>query len=141
MEVNVERRKSPRKLLDPIHVADIETTEQPMIIADHGTLLNASASGFLIHINRRDLNPDLRKPNQSLASIEGKEVIMKIVEMELKIDARVVRARAIDKTFCEIAVDFSDMASDYWRECLAELLPNVGEMGQVDPLANRRLWC
>jgi hypothetical protein len=139
MEVNVERRKSPRKLLDPIHVADIETTEQPMIIADHGTLLNASASGLLIHVNRRDLNPDLRSPNQSLTTIEGKDVIMKIVEMELKIDARVVRARAIDNTFCEIAVDFSDMASDYWRECLAELLPNVGEIDRVDSSSNPRL--
>jgi hypothetical protein len=132
MEMQVEKRKSLRKLLDPIHVTDIETTEQPMIIAHCGTLLNASASGLLIRVCRRDLNPDLLEHKWSLEAIEGKDVMMKIIEMELSIDARVVRTRCVDETLCEIAVDFSEMAPDYWRECLAELLPNVDEIEQID---------
>lgn len=134
MEVKVERRKHTRKLLDPIHVANIETVDQHMLIAHYGTLLNASASGFLIHINRRDLNPDLREYEPLLAACKGIDVIMKIVEMELKIDARVVRICRIDETSYEIAVDFAGMAPDYWCECLAELMPHVGEIEQIDPL-------
>jgi hypothetical protein len=28
---------------------------------------------------------------------------------------------------CELAIDFSDNAPAYWRECLAELLPGLDE--------------
>lgn len=123
-------------MLDPIHVADIEAMGHAMIVAYHGKLLDASATGLLISINRSDLNPDLLDQKIPLEALEGDDVVMKIVEMELKIDARVVRTRHVDEALCEIAVDFSDMAPAYWRECLAELLPSVGEIEQVDSSKN-----
>ena len=136
MGIKVEKRKSPRKLLDPIHVADIEAMGHAMIVAYHGKLLNASATGLLISINRSDLKPDLLDRKVPLEAIEGDDVVMKIVEMELKIDARVVRTRYVDEALCEIAVDFADMVPTYWRDCLVEFLPDVGEMEQVDASKN-----
>jgi hypothetical protein len=56
---------------------------------------------------------------------------MQIVEMALEIDGKIVRAQQATATYCEIAIDFTDNAPKYWRECLAELLPGLGEMVQA----------
>jgi len=127
MDKLVEQREYNRKLLAPIHVADIQAADRCVCLAHHGTIVNASATGLLIHVNPQNLNPEMLQHNLPLEGIKGDYVTMKIVEMELEIDGTVMRARRLDQGLCELAIDFSDNAPAYWRECLAELLPGLGE--------------
>jgi hypothetical protein len=124
----MERREYSRKLLDPIHVMDIEVIDDPMILARYGTVLNASATGLLIEIQRNDLGPDFQHDEVTLDAIRGIEVMMKVVEMSLEIDGTIVRGQKTAQGHYEIAIDFAANAPAYWRECFAELLPQRGEL-------------
>ena len=57
--------------------------------------------------------------------------MMKIVEMDLEIDGQIVRVHHAEQERLEIAVDFAENAPAYWRQCLADLLPSLGEMEQA----------
>lgn len=127
MDRLVEHREYDRKFLAPIHVAGIQATDRCVCLAHHGTIVNASATGLLIHLHAQNLHPEILEHKLSLESIEGDYVTMKIVEMELEIDGTVMRARHLDQGLCELAIDFSDNAPAYWRECLADLLPGLDE--------------
>lgn len=127
MDTPVEHREYDRKLLAPIHVADIQAADRCVCVARHGTIVNASATGLLIHVHAQHLHPEMLEHDLALESVEGDYVTMKIVEMELEIDGTVMRARHLDQGLCELALDFSDNAPAYWRECLADLLPGLGE--------------
>ncbi|HEY7493728.1 MAG TPA: hypothetical protein VIH59_21795 [Candidatus Tectomicrobia bacterium] len=127
----MDRRQSPRKQLDPIHIAEMKTTDRMTVLAHDGTILNASATGLLIRVDRKALSSEVFQQDVPLTAIEGEHVVMQIVEMALEIDGRIVRARHATPAWCEIAIDFTDNAPAYWRECLAELLPGLGEMVQA----------
>jgi hypothetical protein len=129
----MQRRRYTRKLLEPIHVTDMQTVDERRSLARYGTLRNASASGLLIEVSRRDLSPEMRRHPLPLDTIAGKHIMMTIVEMNLQIDGRIVRTHHAAPGVVEIAVDFTDHAPPYWRECLAELLPAPGEMDQAGP--------
>ena len=124
----MDRRQYPRKRLDPIHIAEMKTLDQLTVLAHHGTILNVSATGLLIRVDRNALSRDLFRHDVPLTIIEGAYVVMQIVEMALEIDGKIVRAHQAAPGWCEIAVDFTDNAPEYWRECLADLLPGLGEI-------------
>ncbi len=124
----MNRRQSARKALDPIHVTEITVGECTLPLASAGTILNASATGLLIRVRHSALSPTMVQPNGTLAPRAGTLVMMHIVEMALDIDGEFVRAQQIGSKGWDIAVDFADSAPAYWRECLVDLLPNVGEM-------------
>ena len=130
---DVERRDNPRKILDPIHVADIYAVDRMLTLVRYGTIRNASATGLLIEVQRQDLSPVFVEHDLTLEDIVGDIVSLTIVEMELDLDAKIARTRDVDPTRCEIAVDFAEYAPAYWRESLAELLPSLGEMDRIDP--------
>ena len=127
----MERRAYSRKLLDPIHVEDIQVVDPLTPLGRYGVVLNASASGLLIEIQRCDLNPEFLHGERSLDSIRGEDVMMKVVEMSLDIDGTIVRAKATAQGAYEIAIDFAANAPAYWRECFAEFLPNRGEIDHL----------
>jgi hypothetical protein len=127
MDKLVEQREYQRKLLAPIHVSDIQAADRGVCLARYGTIVNASATGLLIHVDPQHLNPEILQHHLPWESVEGDYVTMKIVEMELEMDGMVMRARHLDQRLCELAIDFSDNAPAYWRECLAELLPGLDE--------------
>jgi hypothetical protein len=124
----MERRTYDRKLLDPIHVEDIQVIDHLAPLARCGVVLNASASGLLIEIQRCDLNPEFLYGESSLDSVCGDNVMMKVVEMSLEIDGTIVRAKETAQGAYEIAIDFAANAPAYWRECFAEFLPKRGEI-------------
>jgi len=126
----MNRRQYARKALDPIHVAAITVGERPTILASAGTLLNASATGLLIRVSCRVLNPAMVQSNGTLAVPQGTLMRMHIVEMALDIDGEMVRIDQTGPEWWDIAIDFTASAPAYWRECLADLLPSVGEMTQ-----------
>ena len=123
----MDQRTYNRKPLNPIHVSDIQAVERLECLARHGTILNASATGMLIEVTYNDLNPDIREHDPDIHTIEGDYVMMKIAEMELDIDGTVMRAHYTKPGICEIAIDFTDNAPAYWRECLADLLPGIDD--------------
>jgi hypothetical protein len=127
----MDRRQYPRKWLDPIHIAAMQTTDRLTVLAHHGTILNASATGLLIRVERAALSPETCRHDVPLTAIEGEYVVMQIVEMALEIDGRIVRVHQAAPAWCEIAIDFTDNAPEYWRECLADLLPDLGEIVQA----------
>ncbi len=127
----MEKREYTRKLLDPIHVTDIQAVDRFMVLARYGTLLNASASGVLIEIQPNDLSPELLHNELTLDAITGDDIMMKVVEMSLEIDGKIVRAQETACGSYEIAIDFAANAPAYWHECFAELLPHRGEFSHV----------
>ncbi len=89
----MEKREYTRKLLDPVHVTDIQAIDRFTVLARYGTVLNASATGLLIAVQRNDLGPELQQNELSLDAIQGDDVMMKVVEMSLEIDGKIVRAQ------------------------------------------------
>ena len=128
----MERRGRTRKELDPIHVADLYGLDRMMSLARYGTLINASSTGLLVQVRREDLSPEFFEQRLTPEVIEGETLAMTIVEMDLDIDGIIVRAYYTDEG-CELGVDFRENAPAYWRESLADLLPEVGEMDHIDP--------
>ncbi len=127
----MERRKYTRKLLDPIHVANMVLVDRLMFLARYGTILNASAAGLLIAVCDHDLSPDLLQPTRSFTAFKGEKVTMKIVEMQLDIVGRLMRFHRPARQDVEIGIDLTDSAPSYWRECLADLLPSAGEIESI----------
>ena len=127
----MENREHARKLLDPVHVTDIQAIDRFLVLARYGTLLNASASGLLIDIQPNDLSPELLHNELTLDDIIGDDIVMKVVEMSLEIDGKIVRAQKTTQDSYEIAIDFAANAPAYWRECFAELLPIRGEFSHL----------
>jgi hypothetical protein len=127
----MDRRQYPRKWLDPIHIAAMQTTDRLTVLAHHGTILNASATGLLIRVDREALSPAICQHGMAFTAIEGAHVVMQIVEMALEIDGKIVRVHQAAPEWYEIAFDFTDNAPAYWRQCLADLLPDLGEMVQA----------
>jgi len=111
-----------------MHVAAIMVGERPTLLASAGTLLNASATGLLIRVSCRALNPALVESNGTLVVPQDTLMRMHIVEMALDIDGEMVRMDQTGPEWWDIAMDFTASAPAYWRECLADLLPSVGEM-------------
>lgn len=121
-------KKSPRiakrKQVGSIPVSNLTTLSHFESIARFGHLIDASSTGFLILIDREDLVPKGLRQNLSLESIEGEPIMLMINPMELEINGHIARTRYIGKGVFEIAVDFSQDAPEYWRECLFDLLPS-----------------
>ncbi len=127
----MEKREYTRKLLDPVHVTDIQAIDRFTVLARYGTLVNASASGLLIEVQPNDLGPELLHNELTFDDILGDDVVMKIVEMSLEIDGKIMRAQQTPQGSYEIAIDFAANAPAYWRECFADLLPNRGEFSHI----------
>jgi hypothetical protein len=132
MEWTMNHRKYMRKPLFPIHVAEIKAVDRSLVLADHGTILNASATGLLIRVNRSDLNPKILQQNQPLNILAGEQVMLRIVEMDLEIGGRIARTQQAEEELFDIALDLTDNAPAYWRKCLVDLLPSSDEIAPVD---------
>jgi hypothetical protein len=117
-------RSAKRKQVGSIPISNLTTLTHFESIARFGHLIDASSTGFLIQIDREDLIPKNLRQNLSLQSIEGEPIMLMINPMELEINGHIARTRYIGKGLFEIAVDFSQDAPEYWRECLFDLLPS-----------------
>ena len=130
--MKAEQRVAERKELEPLYISDLTSLDPFSLLARSGVIVDASASGFRIHIHRKDLVPKVLRENLTLDCIVGERVKMHIQQMELEIDGHVARTALLGKGTFEVAVDFSEQAPQYWRECLIDLLPMPGEMDSLD---------
>lgn len=122
-----ERRIAARKAVDPIQVAELTSLKQYKVLARSGHIVDASTSGLLMSVNRKDLVPKELRENLSLSELVGQHVVMYLPQMNLDLDGTVTRADHIGRGIFEVAVSFSTEVPLYWRECLVDLLPEVGE--------------
>ena len=96
------------------------------LLARRGWLVEASTTGFLLEIERRDLAPKAFRDSLSLKELEGDKVYLMIDAMNLEIGGVIARTHRMTKDRWQIAIDFREDAPEYWRECLIELLPKPG---------------
>lgn len=121
------KRVAKRKAVTKVTVSNLMTSSQFEAIARFGQLVDLSSSGFLIHIDRQDLIPKHLKQNLSIEEVEGESITLVIDPMELEINGHIARTRYVGEGVFEIAIDFSDDAPEYWRECLYDLIPGASE--------------
>jgi hypothetical protein len=122
-----EKSRAPRKQVNFIAVKNLATLEPFTVISKEAEIVDASSTGFLLYVNRKHLVPKHLRANLSLKPLEGERIMLKIEDMNLDIDGLISRTKFIGNGIFEIAIDFSEDAPEYWRECLIELLPSSDE--------------
>jgi hypothetical protein len=115
-----------RESLQPLSIRGLTSIDHLTQLARQGLLLEASTTGFLLEIERRDLIPKVFRESLSLKDLEGDKVYLMIDAMNLEVSGVITRTHRISKDKWQIAIDFRDDAPEYWRECLIELLPKPG---------------
>ncbi len=130
--MGAERRVAERKSVDAVTVSDITSLSNYTVIAKYGSVVDASSSGFLLHIERGDLIPKELRQNLTLQELVGQQVVLYLPQMNLDLDGSITRADHKGKGTFEMAITFSPEVPEYWRECLVDLLPGPGEMDSED---------
>lgn len=121
-------RVAPRKEVTPISVEYLTSLDNLTKIARDLHVVEVSSSGLLLQCERDSLIPASLRKNLTIDSLVGDHVFLRLADMNLEISGVVVRTQLVGKKGYIIAVDYSDDAPEYWRECLADLLPTPGEI-------------
>lgn len=122
------KRISPRKATETIRVGYLTSLEDFAKIARKGAIVEASATGLLMEIKREDIIPPALRKNLDLNALIGESVFVRIEDMNLEISGKIARTQLSGKKGFLIALDYSEDSPEYWRECLADLLPRPGEL-------------
>ncbi|MBV2168075.1 MAG: hypothetical protein KUL82_05140 [Bdellovibrio sp.] len=122
------RRVAPRKEVSPIHISYLTSLDDFAKIARNCEIVEASSSGLLLLIKREDLIPSALRKTLTLDVLIGDRVFMHLEEMNLEVSGVITRTQLLGKKGFYVAVDYSDEAPEYWRECLMDLLPKPGEL-------------
>ena len=91
---------------------------------------------MLLHIRREDLIPRSLKNTLTLDSLIGDLVIIRIEEMNLELSGKISRTKLLGKKGFELALDYTNDAPEYWRDCLMDLLPTPQEFDDLQKGAN-----
>lgn len=124
----LKRRMAPRKATTPIQVSYLTSLDSFTKIARDCDVIEASSSGLLLHVKREHLIPAALRRNLTLDVLIGDKVFLRLEDMNLEISGVIARTQLIGKAGFLVAVDYSEDAPKYWRECLIELLPTPGEI-------------
>ena len=124
----MDKRIAPRHDIHPIEISSFTSLDHMTLLTRHGHIIDASLTGFLLHIDRAELVPQQFRGTLSLDALTGDQILLTIAKMDLEIGGTIARTKRINKETFEIAIDFSADAPEYWRECLLDLLPLPGEM-------------
>ncbi len=123
----VERREAPRENLDPIPIRGLTSIDHMTLLSRSGFIVNASKTGFLLHVARKCLVPEKFRNALSLSELEGDRVILVIDPLNLEISGHIARTKRLNKETYEIVIDYSSDAPEYWREVLVEMLPRPSD--------------
>lgn len=119
--------RAPRQSVEPLLISGFTSIDHLTLLSRQGVIVDASKSGFLLHVDRTDLLPKKFKEALSISELEGDQVLLKIPKLNIEISGKITRTHRFNKTTYEIAVDFSEDAPEYWRECLLEFLPKTSD--------------
>lgn len=121
-------RKSPRKVTTSVRVSHITSMDGFAKIAKDLQIIQASSNGLLLEVTRANLQLPRLKKSLSIDSILGDKIIIHIKDMEIDLSGVITRTGLNGKKGFYIAVDYTEDAPEYWRDCLVELLPAPGEI-------------
>jgi hypothetical protein len=121
-----DRRYSPREEVEPIEIRGFTSLDHTTLLSRTGEIIDASKTGFLLKVSRKSIVPQEFRDSLTLDNLVGDQVILTIDKMDLEIGGKITRTKRINKEVYEIAIDFSEDAPEYWRECLLDLLPRPG---------------
>lgn len=124
---NSERRVAPRQEIERIEINGFTSLDHMTLLSRRGHIIDASSTGFLLHVDRKDLVPKQFRDKLSIEVLEGDQVLLTIPIMDLEISGKITRTKRVSKDTYEIAVDYSDDSPEYWRELLLDMLPKPGE--------------
>jgi hypothetical protein len=121
-------RSAPRKQLHPIEIGSISSLDTLEVLSWGGSLVQASENGLLFLVQREDLKLKELRQNLSLDALVGHRIMIYLPAFHLEISGSVTRTKYLgrDKGFA-IALDYSEDAPDYWRECLVDMLPGLDD--------------
>lgn len=122
------RRVATRKETTPIQVAYVTSLDNFAKLAKNCEIVEASSTGLLLLIPRDELIPAALRKTLNLDALIGDHVFMHLEDMNLEISGTVTRTQLSGKKGFYVAIDYSDDAPEYWRECLMDLLPIPGEL-------------
>lgn len=122
------RRVAPRKEVSPVHVSYLTSLDDFAKIAKNCEIIEASSTGLLLLVRREDLIPQALRKNLNLDCLIGDRVFMHLEAMNLEVSGVITRSQLSGKKGFYLAIDYSDDAPEYWRECLMDLLPTPGEL-------------
>ena len=125
---SAEKRVAQRKDVETIVVSDVTSLSSYGVIMHTANIVDASSSGFLMLVDRKDLGTKDLKASLTLDMLIGHQVVMFLPDMNLDLDGFVRRTAHLGKGIYEVAVEFSPDVPEYWRECLVDLLPAPGEL-------------
>lgn len=125
--MSIERRKSNRRDISPIEVSQVSSLDNLAKISRGGRVVDASINGFLLELQRDELVPKALRDTLTLDSLIGTRIYLHLSPMDLEISGKISRTKLVGNKTFEIAIDFSEDAPEYWRECLIDLLPEPGE--------------
>lgn len=97
------------------------------LLSREGHIVDASKSGFLLHVSRKNIVPQKFRDSLSLDEVEGDRVVLMIEPLNLEIGGRIARTKRLNKETYEICIDFTSDAPEYWREALLDMLPRGNE--------------
>ncbi len=123
----LERRGHNRKHISGVEFKEMTSLDTYKVIAKNGFIVDASITGFLVHIPRSSLSKSL-KSDLNVDQLVGQSVALYLPQMNLDLDGHVIRGQHIGRGDFELAVEFSRDVPEYWRECLVDLLPNQDEL-------------
>lgn len=124
---NEDRRNSPREKVEPIPVRGLMSIDHKTQLSRVAQIVDASTTGFLLHVARKDLIPEQFRDALSISALEGDQVILLIDPLNLEVSGKIARTKRLNKETYEIVVDFSDDAPEYWREALIDMLPRASD--------------
>lgn len=123
-------QRAKRESVESIEIKNFTSLDHLTQLARSGDIVDASATGFLLHVKRSALLPKQFRDQLSLDSLKESRVMLTIANMNLEISGRVARTKRVDKETFEIAIDFSEDSPEYWRELLFDML--VAPVGSDD---------
>src|ERR1700730_14603461 len=105
--VKENRRIRERKTVDEIVVSELTSLSSYNIIAHTGVIVDASASGFLLALDRKEVAAKELRDSLTLDSLIGHQVVMFLPQMNLDLDGTIVRTEHKGKGRFEVAITFS----------------------------------
>ena len=125
----MHNRVALRKKIEGVTISNVAILKPSYCsLTKKATLVNASSHDFLILIQRKDIIPKYLRNNLTLQTIKDHLIILTIEQMDLTISGYVTRTAMTGRGKFEVAIDYSQEESDYFRECLFSLLPNKDEL-------------
>lgn len=124
------RRSSSRKEVMPLKVSYISDLSNFTKIAKNCEIIQASSTGLLLTVKRDAFIPLSLRRNLNVDILLGTSILIKIEIMNLEISGVISRTQLGGNKNFLIAIDYREDAPEYWRECLNDLLPEVGELDE-----------